>query len=273
MQSRNVVSEASVRLARSKKARDVLSGASGEAGQTITPAAIADILAECAVPGATLVVGVTGSVAAGKTTLCAAIASHLRSTQHIEIVSTDGFLLPNETLAARDLSLRKGFPEFYDAGLMSGTLQRARWGAVRIPGYSHKLYDRSPSLDRTINRPDILLVEGLGLSPGPHRRDPSSLLDILIYIDAAEPDLEAWFITRFMAFWREAETNSSSFYARFRSMTEAQAEDFSRSVWRGINLPNLRDHILPARDHADIVLAKTSDHALMLASMAGAANH
>lgn len=225
-------------------------------------ASLADFIAACATADETLIVGVTGSVASGKTTLCTQIANGLRPARQVEMISTDGFLLPNDVLASRNLMLRKGFPESYDCGLMSGVLQRVRHGAVHIPGYSHTLYDRAPELDRTINKPDILLVEGLGLLPHPGQRNAASLVDILIYIDAAEEDLETWFLRRFMAFWRDAETNSASFYARFRSMSEPDAETFARSVWNGINLPNLRDHISQARAHADIVLRKSREHEL-----------
>jgi type I pantothenate kinase len=187
---------------------------------------------------------------------------------HLEIVSTDGFLHSNETLAGKGLSLRKGFPETYDSGLLSGTLQRARLGPVRIPGYSHITYDRALELDRTIDRPEIILVEGLGLSKGTDQRDPSALLDLLIYIDASEPDLEAWYVNRFMAFWREAQTNPASFYIRFRQMTEPEAEVFAHSIWTSINLPNLRDHITTARAQADLIVTKSADHGMRL-SMPG----
>lgn len=226
---------------------------------------IADVLAECATPGETLIVGVTGSVASGKTTFCTAVADRLRSTMRVEVVSTDGFLLPNSELTQRGLILRKGYPESYDVNLMSGVLQRARWGPVRTPGYSHTTYDRAAELDRTIDRPDIVLVEGLGLSPTGKPRDPSAFLDLLIYIDASEQDLEAWFVRRFMNLWREAETNPHSFYARFRSMTENEADAFARQVWAGINLPNLREHISPARQQADLLISKSANHDMRLA--------
>lgn len=230
----------------------------------IDAAELADMIADSADPGETLIVGVTGSVAAGKTALCTSLASHLRARLQVETISTDGFLMPNGVLENLGLSLRKGFPETYDTALMSGTLQRIRLGAVCVPGYCHKLYDRAPELDRTINRPDIVLVEGLGLSSGSAERTPADLVDVLIYIDASEQDLETWFLRRFMGFWRDAETDPTSFYTRFRMMTEPDAEKFAHAVWAGINLPNLRDHIAPVRDHADIVLRKTLDHTLYL---------
>lgn len=195
---------------------------------------IADVIAECATPGETLIVGVTGSVASGKTTFCSGVADRLRSTMRVEIVSTDGFLLPNAELEQRGLMLRKGYPDSYDVNLMSGVLQRVRWGPVRAPGYSHTTCDRAAELDRTIDRPDIVLVEGLGLSPTGKPRDPSTFLDLLIYIDAGEQDLETWFVRRFMNLWREADSNPASFYARFRTLSESQADTFARQVWAGI---------------------------------------
>lgn len=226
------------------------------------PALLAEVVAEFATPGTTLVVGITGSVASGKTTLAEAIADHLRSTVQTEVVSTDGFLLPNSVLASRGLTHRKGFPESYDLGLLSGVLQRSRWGPVHVPGYSHTTYDRAPELDRTIAPPDILLVEGLGFALNARQRSPAALLDLLIYVDADEAVLETWFVTRFLKYWHAAETDSASFYARFRHMSEADAAVFARDVWAGVNLPNLREHIAPLKREADILVEKSADHDL-----------
>jgi len=235
----------------------------GEAA-LIDTAALASLVSARARPGEPLIVGVTGSVAAGKTRLCASLADQLRPHQRIEVISTDGFLRSNEALATEGLSMRKGYPESYDCALLCGTLQRARWGPVRIPGYSHATYDLAPDLDRTIDRPDVLIVEGLGLSPREDRQ-PAGLLDLLVYLDASEEDLEAWFVERFMNLWRAAESDPSSFYVRFRAMSEADAEAFARAiVWGDINLPNLREHIVRAREAADIVLMKETDHRLRL---------
>lgn len=246
--------------------RSLLHRRSGPPGAApaIDASALADLLAECATPGATLVVGVTGSVAAGKTTLCGAVTNHLKSTLRVETISTDGFLLPNDVLAARGLTMRKGYPESYDIAALSGVLQRARLGPVRVPGYSHITYDRAPELDRTIDRPDVLLVEGLGFSLKANQRSSAALLDLLVYVEAREGDLETWFVRRFMSFWRAAELDTSSFYARFRAMSEQDAERFARQVWMGINLPNLRENIAPLLRQADIVLSKSADHALHL---------
>ncbi|MCF8506514.1 MAG: hypothetical protein K9G59_16520 [Caulobacter sp.] len=221
-------------------------------------------IADRASPGAVLVVGVTGSVAAGKSTLCAALKAALEPPLRVEVVSTDGFLFPNAVLTGRGVLMRKGYPETYDVEGLAAVLEGVRAGPVTVPGYSHIIYDIDPALSRAVAPPDILIVEGLGLTPRPEG------LDLLVYIDAAEADLEDWFAARFMDFWRAAESDPTSFYARFRAMTAPEAEAFARSmVWTQMNLPNLREHIIKARDEADLVVRKRADHSLMLAGDAG----
>jgi type I pantothenate kinase len=201
------------------------------------------------------IIGITGSVAVGKSAFAAALAGAL--PEQAEVVGTDGFLLSNQVLDSRGLTLRKGFPESFDTGALATALDQARAGPVMFPGYSHVSYEVDPSLSRRIVRPPVLIVEGLGL--GPHRR----AIDALIYLDAEEADLEAWFVARFMGLWAAAEQDKTSFYARFRGMDLAAATGFARSVWAGINLPNLREHISAQRELADIVVRKGPDHAIV----------
>ena len=91
-------------------------------------------------------------------------------------------------------------------------------------------------------------------------------MDMLVYLDASEQDLETWFVERFLALWKAAESDPRSFYARFRSLSEDEADAFARSVWTQINLPNLRDSITRGRDAADLVVQKAADHRLSLVS-------
>lgn len=234
-------------------------------GRATSPEALAGLIAAAHRPGTVRVVGLTGSVAAGKSTLAAQIAGALGAALRVEQVATDGFLLPNAVLEARGLLLRKGFPESYDVSALRDTLHAARAGAVRIPGYSHSLYDIDPALGRTIDRPDILLVEGLGFAPDAGGETAADALDSLLYLDAAEADLEHWFLERFMRLWHAAATDPASFYNNFRHMDEAQARAFARTaVWEGINLPNLRDHISTVQPRADILVRKSRDHRLRL---------
>jgi type I pantothenate kinase len=206
--------------------------------------------------------GLTGSVAVGKSTLAGQLVAALAEgpgATRVDVVSTDGFLFDNTTLEQRGLLNRKGFPESYDAEALRGALEAIRRGPADFPGYSHVIYDIDPGLARRLDPPGVLIVEGLGL----HEGAAALGLDALVYLDADETHIEAWFTERFMGLWRAAEHEPASFYARFRHMSEPEARGFAGQVWRAINLPNLRDHIARGRDVADIVITKDAGHAIV----------
>jgi type I pantothenate kinase len=209
---------------------------------------------------APFIVGITGAVAVGKSTLALALTELIVNWPEaptVEVVCTDGFLLDNATLEARGLTLRKGFPESYDSEALRRTLAVLRQGPADFPTYSHLTYDIDPALSRRIPTPDVLIVEGLGL------HDPAAIgLDALLYLEADEDLLEEWFAERFLQFWRAAETDPGSFYARFRHMSAEEVRALAADVWQRINLPNLRDHIVRARDHADWVVRKGAGHVI-----------
>jgi type I pantothenate kinase len=213
------------------------------------------------------VVGLTGGVAAGKTTLAAALAAALRAlpdAPRVEQVNTDGFLWPNPVLEARGLLARKGYPETYDREGLIGALTAVRSGPAAFPAYSHRTYDIDPALTRVIDPPDVLIVEGLGL-------DRDLPLDLLIYLDAGEAEQEAWFVHRFLGFWEQALTDETSFYARFRHLDRDGAAGVAAMVWGAVNRPNLREHILPVRASADLVVVKGPGHRIESIAAGGGA--
>lgn len=206
-----------------------------------------------------LVVGLTGSVASGKSTFAEALRAAIEAwpeRPRVELVCTDGFLKPNAELDAAGLTNRKGFPESYDVEGLRAALTAIRGGVARFPAYSHVTYDIDPTLARTVEPPDVLIVEGLSLQVDP------TPVDVLIYLEADETLLEAWFAERFIGLWRAAEHDPSSFYARFRNMDEPGARAFASMVWAGINLPNLREHISRAKALARLVVIKGPGHVI-----------
>jgi type I pantothenate kinase len=206
------------------------------------------------------IVGVTGAVAAGKSTFAGQLATALAELgAAAEVACTDGFLMDNATLQAKEILNRKGFPESYDMVAMRAALAAVRSGAADFPGYSHAIYDIDPALTRRIAPADVLIVEGLAL----HGGATAVGLDVLIYLDAEEAHLEAWFTERLIGLWRAAEHDPTSFYAQFRHFTEPEARAFAARVWRAINLPNLREYIVAGRDVAEIVVRKGDDHAIL----------
>ncbi len=222
-------------------------------------ARIAALLRDRQRPGVPYLVGVTGGVAAGKSVFAGRLQAMLAAEGlAVEVVATDGFLLPNDRLTELGLMDQKGFPPSYDTEAMTAALAAIRLGPTRFPAYSHVTYDVDPALARTLVPPDVLIAEGLNL----RRPGAAQAVDLLIYLDAEEADLEAWFTARFLGLWAAAEHDPASFYARFRHLDREGAAGVAKWVWDGINLPNLRQHIAPARAEADLVVKKAADHRL-----------
>ena len=212
-------------------------------------------------PARPLLVGITGSVAVGKTHLAKALSAIL--APDVAALSTDGFLFPNAVLQQRGLLLRKGFPESYDADAMLATLAALRTGAATVPVHSHTSYDIDPALARRVGPAGFVIVEGLGLSGFADGRSARAGLDVLIYLDADPADIEAWYVARFLGLWRAGADDPGSFYHRFADLAEADVTALARHTWATINRPNLDNHIVDARANADIVLHKTADHRLL----------
>ncbi|KQX38779.1 type I pantothenate kinase [Devosia sp. Root436] len=218
------------------------------------------------------IIGVAGSVAVGKSTTARILQALLQrwpSSPKVDLVTTDGFLHSNAVLAERGIMERKGFPESYDRPRFVQFLADIKSGKsnVQAPVYSHLVYDVVPGSEVTIDRPDILIVEGLNiLQPGELPRDgkpilfASDFMDFSVYIDADNDDLETWFMERFFRLRETAFKDPTSFFRRFAEMSEAEAGTFGRMVWRTINLPNLVENVLPTRGRADLILKKGKSH-------------
>ncbi|WBU37710.1 type I pantothenate kinase [Homoserinibacter sp. YIM 151385] len=214
------------------------------------------------------VIGIAGSVAVGKSTIARLLRELLArwdDTPRVELITTDGFLHPNAELERRGILTRKGFPESYDRRALLRFVSRVKGGAaeVRAPFYSHLRYDIVPDAEIVVNRPDILIVEGLNVlqPPAPGRRlAVSDLFDFTIYVDARTADIERWYVDRFLRLQRGAFADPGSYFHRYASLSEEQAVSRAREIWRTINEPNLVQNVLPTRPRADLVLRKGADH-------------
>jgi type I pantothenate kinase len=225
-------------------------------------------------PRVPFVIGIAGSVAVGKSSaarVLQALLSRWPSHPTVDLVTTDGFLLPLATLESRGLVHRKGFPESYDlrrlvrfmADLKSGVAE------VRAPVYSHLRYDLVPGEYQVVRQPDVVIVEGLnvlqtgsGRAGRPLPMFVSDFFDFSIYVDAAEADIEQWYIERFLTLRETVFRDASSHFHRYAALTPAQAVDTARDLWRSINRVNLEENILPTRERAHLVLEKGRDHAV-----------
>jgi type I pantothenate kinase len=214
------------------------------------------------------VIAVAGSVAVGKSTFARILRTLIArwpDRPKVELITTDGFLHPNAVLEERGLMTRKGFPESYDMRRMIRFLAdiKSGEGEVAAPLYSHMAYDIMPGESQVITQPDVLIFEGLNvLQSGAFPVLASDFFDFSVYLDAAEADIEEWFLERFLLLQKTAFRDEKAFFNRYKDLSPEEATAFARNVWRTINLPNLRENIVPTRERASVILSKRTDHTL-----------
>ncbi|WP_435371387.1 type I pantothenate kinase [Mesorhizobium liriopis] len=218
------------------------------------------------------IIGIAGSVAVGKSTTARVLKELLArwsSSPKVDLITTDGFLYSNEILRRENLMERKGFPDSYDVGALLRFLSAIKSGQPDVPAplYSHLTYDVMPGAYVTVDRPDILIFEGINvLQPRELPRDGtfvpfvSDFFDFSIYIDADEDLIHDWYIARFMRLRETAFRDEKSFFHRYASLSDETALTIAENLWANINLKNLRENILPTRPRADLILRKGESH-------------
>ncbi|MBS0245937.1 MAG: type I pantothenate kinase [Proteobacteria bacterium] len=225
------------------------------------------------------IIGVAGSVAVGKSTtarVLQALLARWPNSPKVDLVTTDGFLFPNAVLEREGLMEKKGFPESYDLATLLRFLSDVKAGKrpARAPIYSHLIYDVVPSQWIEVDRPDILIVEGLnvlqtGRLPKDGKAIPfvSDFFDFSVYIDAEDDVLRAWYVDRFLTLRGTAFRDPKSYFHRYSGLSDAEAASTAMSIWERINLVNLHENILPTRQRADLILKKGVTHAIEKVSL------
>ncbi|MCP1199082.1 type I pantothenate kinase [Notoacmeibacter sp. MSK16QG-6] len=218
------------------------------------------------------IIGIAGSVAVGKSTTARILKELLArwpSSPKVDLVTTDGFLLPNAVLERDGLMDRKGFPESYDVAAVLRFLSAIKSGErnVAAPVYSHVTYDVVPDRFVEIETPDILIFEGINVLqtrdlPSEGRIVPfvSDFFDFAIYIDADEALIRNWYVDRFMDLRLTAFTDPESYFHRYSKLGLADARQKAETLWETINRRNLIENILPTRPRADLILRKGANH-------------
>ncbi|MCY3035739.1 MULTISPECIES: type I pantothenate kinase [Aerococcus] len=212
------------------------------------------------------IIGISGSVAVGKSTtarLLQLFLSQFFPYLDVELITTDGFLYPNEQLEHWDLMHRKGFPESYDMHELKKFFMAVKSNKQRlkVPLYSHESYDRINAY-REIKSPHILIVEGINVLQfvGSDQFFIGEYADLSIYVDADTELIEKWYMERFILLRENALKDPDHYNQRYSKMSLDDALRSAKRTWENINLVNLEDYILPTRDRADIVIHKIENH-------------
>jgi type I pantothenate kinase len=215
------------------------------------------------------IIGIAGSVAVGKSTtarLLQTLLSRWESHKKVDLVTTDGFLYPKETLKKKHLMSRKGFPESYDTQKLIDFMGKVKAGKSRVeaPVYSHLTYDILPDKIEVICNPDILILEGINVLQVDKTQQVfvSDFFDFSLYIDADENNIKRWYIERFLLLQKTAFQNPSSYFHRYTTLSKEEAVKKATEIWQDINVINLNQNILPTRRRANVVLKKGFDHTI-----------
>ncbi|PTP17899.1 type I pantothenate kinase [Vibrio splendidus] len=217
------------------------------------------------------IIGIAGSVAVGKSTtarLLKALLSRWENHPKVELVTTDGFLYPNEILEEKGLMSKKGFPESYDIKALVNFVSdvKACKRNVTAPVYSHLTYNITKEV-KEVDLPDVLIIEGLNvLQSGmnyphePHRVFISDFLDFSLYVDAESVQIQQWYVNRFMKFREGAFAKPGSYFGHYTKLSDLAAKEKAEGIWQSINGLNLEQNILPTRERAHLILRKGADH-------------
>lgn len=213
-----------------------------------------------------LIIGISGSVAVGKSTtarLLQVLLSRAFRNTTVALVTTDGFLYPNQELERRGILDQKGFPASYDMEKLLDFLYRMKSGQdAEIPVYSHEFYDIVENQTQKIDNPDILIVEGINVlqNPNNQRLYTSDFYDFSLYVDADETMIEQWFRERFDSLLKIAKNDPTNFYHQFTKLSPKQVESLISKTWQDVNLRNLHEFIEPTRNRAEVIIHKSAKH-------------
>lgn len=216
---------------------------------------------------APFIIGISGSVAVGKSTTARLLQLLLSRTYpelNVHLMTTDGFIYPNAELKRRNLMSRKGFPESYDMALLTDFLKDVLSGKDDIvyPLYSQELSDIVPGKYGHVQNPDILIIEGINTLQLPRGGQvvTSDYFNFSLYIDAEENIIEKWYMQRFYKVMDMNKNNPDNYYYELANAPREEATKFAEETWQMINLVNLREYIAPTKQRASLILHKTTGH-------------
>lgn len=214
------------------------------------------------------IIAIAGSVAVGKSSVARLLQKTLQqlpSKPKVDLITTDGFLYPNKTLKENNIMDKKGFPISYNTTLLAEFMQNIKAGKthITIPQYSHVEYDILENQHQIIEKPNIVIIEGLNvLQPtlGETNQIISDFFNFSIYIDANPNHIEKWYVERFLRLRETAFTLENSYFKNYANLNDEEAEKLAKQIWKTINLKNLKENIDKTKTRATLIIHKDQNH-------------
>ena len=88
----------------------------------------------------------------------------------------------------------------------------------------------------------------------------SDFFDFSIYIEADPKNIEQWYINRFMKLRESSFTQPGSYFHKYATISDDEAQEIAKTIWKDINLKNLIENIAPSKRRADLVFFKGNNH-------------
>lgn len=215
------------------------------------------------------IIGVSGGVSVGKSTVSRLLLHLLQEYNpdwKVDLITTDGYIMPKQELIDKDLLSKKGFPESYDTKILIDHLKQIKENEPNIPTYtySHITYDRLKEQYHYVDCPDILIIEGVNIfQVNPHEEElVSDYIDYKIYLDSTIDNMKKWYLNRFLLLQEEAFQKPDSHFYRYRDLPKEEAIKIATGIWEDINEVNLIKNILPTKNRSDLVLYKSENHVI-----------
>ncbi|GGI42827.1 type I pantothenate kinase [Mammaliicoccus stepanovicii] len=215
------------------------------------------------------IIGISGGVSVGKSTVSRLLLQLLQeynSDWKVDLITTDGYIMPKQQLISKDLLSRKGFPESYDTKILIDHLKKIKNNVPNIPTYtySHITYDRLKDQYHNIDNPDILIIEGVNIfQVSPYAEElVSDYIDYKIYLDSTIENMKKWYITRFLLLQEEAFQKPDSHFYKYKDIPKEEAITIAKDLWENINEVNLIENILPTKNRSDLILYKNEKHVI-----------
>lgn len=217
------------------------------------------------------IVGISGSVAVGKSSFARRLKTALASDAGhptVQLITTDSFIFPLSELKRKGLLHKKGFPESYDNAAILEFLHSicTEGKPTSIPVYSHKHYDVVPGESLSVSCTGIVILEGLNIFQT-NKNTATHILDFVdfsIYMDAPQEAIKNWYLERFIRLKNTGLQEGDSHFAKLKELSDAEALTVASDLWDEINLVNLVENILPSRMAADLIIEKATDHTFKL---------